>query len=329
MQINTGDYAAFYTLKPFWAGARLEPGDSDQFDEIAFLYQHTNYSLAIQKDGLILLSVKTLEERFLSADNAENRNKVWQVYFDHLNCIQVLLDSILLTDLEIAHLKIGALSHGNVARVTFGRVATRHTCRPLLSYPPMNWSDLKEIDENSNPLAEPGFQWRKAFPRSVFDALDGIFSGIAEDHSLVKILSLLAKSVSEYKNTNYSLSLVLSWIIIENLLQVLWESWLLSKQSDTNGEKRIPQKRKEILDPGDAFTSNVISNVLELSNEIDKDLFTKIDKTRKLRNKIVHALKDCERTNCAAAFEAIEALLCIAHNVDITISKTQVFTTPT
>jgi hypothetical protein len=59
-------------------------------------------------------------------------------------------------------------------------------------------------------------------------------------------------------------------------------------------KKKINSDRKRDLINSNRFDMSAISNILELNNCIEFEIFDKIDKTRTLRNRVVHPNKNVE-----------------------------------
>ena len=143
------------------------------------------------------------------------------------------------------------------------------------------------------------------------------FEYCCKDYNLIKILSTLLRSVSEYKEGNNETSILFSWFIIESITIRIWEKHINSiNTSFENGSKRINRSRKNHLE---SLNISVIINLLELMNLIPYELYIEIDKIRLCRNKIVHIDQDYTATNS----DAKESVLCtknlikINYNLDI------------
>ncbi|MBV1900292.1 MAG: hypothetical protein KUG56_01330, partial [Kordiimonadaceae bacterium] len=80
--------------------------------------------------------------------------------------------------------------------------------------------------------------------------------------------------------------------------------------SDKFGVDRVGKKRRNFL-TGRDMTSSVISNLLELWEEVPLILFNNIDQVRKARNKIVHGAHNYapDAEEAAMAINTANALL--------------------
>ncbi len=143
----------------------------------------------------------------------------------------------------------------------------------------------------------------------IFDDLNNDLENISKDYRNVEILAEISKSLSEYKIMNFSYSTLLSWIIIEKFLNILWSDLLKSKQNTAIINRTI----REDLEDNSDFTAYIKSNVLKLFNIYDTEIFNKINRVRKERNDIMHPKSKNNNDNnfkiCQDAFDIITIFL--------------------
>lgn len=139
-------------------------------------------------------------------------------------------------------------------------------------------------------------------PKETFDEINQIFSIVVRTPRLAERLSQLLKASKEYENHNLSYALLLAWLVIESVLTDKWESYLRKSADGTSGKKRINSERNKVL-TGRDYTISVITNFLELANEITLDQYSNLDTIRKVRNKIIHGEPNfsCSEEDCKRA----------------------------
>lgn len=97
------------------------------------------------------------------------------------------------------------------------------------------------------------------------------------DKRIENIVYMLYRSVLETKKSNFDISILLSFFVIENVLNTLWD--------DTLKEKDLYEKIKD----DKTYTIAIKSNMLYLNGIISKEELKEIDYARKKRNSIAHA----------------------------------------
>lgn len=138
--------------------------------------------------------------------------------------------------------------------------------------------------------------------KDTFDEINRQFSIVTRTPRLAERLSQLLKASKEYENHNLSYALLLAWLVIESALTDKWEGYLRKNADSTSGKKRINAERNKVL-TGRDYTISVITNFLELANEITFDQFLSLDTIRKVRNKIIHGEPNflCSEEDCKRA----------------------------
>jgi hypothetical protein len=111
------------------------------------------------------------------------------------------------------------------------------------------------------------------------------FEQVSGNEELIRLLSELAKSLSEFKQFNNASSLVMAWFGIEKIINRMW----CSLKGSPLFEKRKPaindaNKGKEFKH----YTVHNEINGLYAVGWLEKDYFDCLDKYRKMRNDIAH-----------------------------------------
>jgi hypothetical protein len=291
--MSTKKYAAFYTTIPFWVGkAPNIEGDKNKFfhegihlPEITLMYETDFYSIAICRDGLVMLHVNELEEKVKDSDPHDEEAEdiqwnAWGDYLDYLNALYLLLHTttIQTNSPEFAIPPPKALSLSDVFRyvVENGEVIDIDVFSKVTGY---GYSAMLNIDWLP-PLS--------IAEKDTFDILNVEFEKVVLDNTLIKRLSQITKAYDEFQNGNFSYGLLLAWLIIESIILEKWDDLLTNKnKSFLDGNKRINSKRKQFLEGRD-FPVSVIIDMLELDEQLTFEDFNELNTIRRYRNKIVH-----------------------------------------
>lgn len=333
-------FIGFYASKPFWAGEKVNVDDienikchfTESMSHEVFVYDTEEYILKICKDGMFLFQIKEIakqlneEMKSDTSPDTEHTIKQWSTYLDHLNCIYLLFESSVLKKLKLAYFEISEISNKDAFGVRFENSKFSGCSISELSFAykfqmGRFLSDYRgDISLTLALKSDPRILPRIEIPKIVFDTLHSDFSIIYKNHKNVKMLSEITKSLGEYKIVNYSTALILSWFVIESYLFAYWNKLLDSKNiTHDDGSKRISSERREYL-LGRDYPLSVISNMLELFDQTSFETFRKIDKVRKIRNKIVHPDNDessCGHEICQTAFDIIKEFVRHETGVDL------------
>ncbi|MBN1214676.1 MAG: TM1812 family CRISPR-associated protein [Candidatus Lokiarchaeota archaeon] len=101
-----------------------------------------------------------------------------------------------------------------------------------------------------------------------------------------KIIDLLGIFIQSYSNLSKNeiiQSFILSWTLIEEYLNYIWESLLEGK--NISNSKRIDKLK------GRDFTASIISEILNITGNIDNNELKILNRLRKKRNAFMHDLK--------------------------------------
>lgn len=113
-----------------------------------------------------------------------------------------------------------------------------------------------------------------------FNDLSNILDNILNDEHLLQTLLLYVNAMLNIKTGHFDIGIVLLWTSIEKIIDELWEKML--DDSDYNNMLKEKTKRSS------EFTVNIKINELFLGKIIHLELVKKLDKARKVRNKIIH-----------------------------------------
>lgn len=97
------------------------------------------------------------------------------------------------------------------------------------------------------------------------------------DKKIENIVYMLYRSILETKKSNFDISILLSFFVIENVLSDMWDNALI--------ERDLYKKLKDDMN----YTIAIKSNMLYMNGVISKEELDKIDFARKKRNSIAHA----------------------------------------
>ncbi len=131
--------------------------------------------------------------------------------------------------------------------------------------------------------------------------LDEILS--AKDTALIQIIEAAYLAACRCNENRYGEAITLAWGVCEQLLSFAWQALL----DDTKPVGRMSKKRKDKL-TGRDYKISVITEILELNNRIDHDLYLFLDDARKARNAWAHQLSVPTRDDVSKAIQAVERL---------------------
>ncbi len=327
-------YACFYTNRPFWAvqqlpfeNIRTREDFHNLMAEVVFSYEEELFKLRVCRDGMIMLQIPDLEKRnpILSDDKVDLRADVvwWSEYLEYLNCLYVLFESSVLEIMKIAYLELTELTRQNVDRIETEDDKFNGISLNMGSYSYMYQMGRFLSSYNTQPQYDPRIMMRRVFDEEVFKSLSQKASMIFPNRYLVSLLATIGKSLAEYKNGNYSTSLVLAWFVIESIVARQWRDYLDANNKElSNGSKRINSDRMAKLTEGRDYPISVVLNYLELAEIISFADFKEMDKVRDYRNKVVHQNKSFRPTDqhCQEAINLALRLSLRDQNIEIKLN---------
>jgi hypothetical protein len=139
----------------------------------------------------------------------------------------------------------------------------------------------------------------------------------SEDKDGLGLLELFLRSGKSYQDHNHALAVINYWAIIERLLQELWTNYQkINEQRD--GEVFISGGRKKRLNDGRTFTAAVITETLSFGGLLPLDLYTKLNRVRKIRNDWMHGTKlGVTGPEARVATEACEGMFKLVRSIDV------------
>lgn len=292
--MEDGSYVSFYTSRPFWAVDSLDLNSTKTKDnfyalmsEVTYQKDTNKYKLAICRDGRVMLYLKP--DVFESNKEIDDITK-WSVYLNYLNSFYLLLDSSVL--------QLNRIAYFNLHEITSRDAFTFSVKEGRLEAEQISMESVASIYQSARFLSS----YKSELPFSIdsrhigrqlidiapitqaFEQFDSIFSNAGLEIELART----AKSIGEYKIGNYESSIVLAWFTCEKILRLRWQQ-LLERLNCTyqDGSKKLNSIRLNALQDS-TYTISIITNMLELHNDIDIALFKNLEKVRTYRNNIAH-----------------------------------------
>jgi len=338
-------YIGFYTSRPFWAGTRPKFNEISQekFTDImsqeVFIFKNDDYEIKICKDGLFLFRLEAIARDLDQARRSEKpldfeiEVGYWSKYLHYLNTIYLLFELSILKKIGISYFEISEITNKDAFSIQFNNEkfdGCSISDLSIISYYQqgrfLHYYKLYEgLNTDQSILMDQRIAGRLLeLTQDAFDSFVDDFTKIYNDFKSVEILSDFTKALSEYKIANYSVSFVLSWFIIESYLNDKWRTLLRSKNFEpTPGIKRINSERMKYLQDRD-FHISVIQNLLELFDVLELPKCKKIDKLRKIRNKLVHGDENsCHAQDCSEAFKIITDFILEHTNISLQLNTSR------
>lgn len=332
-------YVGFYTSRPFWAGTELDLEDprvikdfTKLMSEEVHVYETNDYVLKVCKDGMFIFMLKDVckklnELKKKATPDFEYNATAWSTYLDHSNCIYLLFESAFMKHVNWGYFEISEITNKDAFGIWFKDGAfngSSYTSESRMSQFLMGrFLQSYGYYALGLPLsADPRLSGRPEVPSVVFDTLHSEFAKVYADNTHIKVLAELAKSISEYKISNFATSLVLSWFIIEQYLISKWKTLLNNKNTSfPDGSKRINSERMKKFEGRD-YSISVVLNILELFDVINFEQFKTIDELRDKRNKLIHRQEGtvCTHNDCQKAFEIIKSFVEYEIGIDLRLN---------
>lgn len=258
-------------------------------------FETDKYCLSL--DGALTLYLKAnyLDELLSDTPSERRQLRKWYFYTAHLNCLYLLLDSLLVRDLNYCYFDLEEITTRNADVLSGSGVSlSPRSNRTILA-----------------PLPEDEF----VVPNTVTSAVGDAFLVAASDPERIYVLSELAKSLASYKSSDFTTSIVLSWFLIERFIETTWARYLDDENHDLeNEERRINAKRRQTLNDHRSYPVAVKLQILELAHKISVERFSDLDLLRRLRNDIVHPNKSqgdgmetkANAESCSKAFTLLQ-----------------------
>lgn len=298
-------------VEKIWATSfrRAEKLFERKLSEVVLRYRGQGYDLKICRDGLFLL------KSFVPQDERANYkvSLIWSL--EVFNSIFLLLNS--------ACLGLYDWKYFGWEEVTINQVLP-FTSRGKYNFPAVIITSLQSdyifhrrlnFYNAGEPLSSNHRLDRGDVPREVLEQVGRNLRKCGSDQQKLKVLAQINRSIAQYSIFNYSSALVLAWFLIERFLVARWQTYFRSK--NRKGKlPRVSRDREKIL-LGRDYTISVVSNILELADILDSDLFSKINLVRKMRNNIVHENQEATQSGCLTAYKILEHFICEDYDIDL------------
>ncbi len=329
----TERYLGFYLSRPFWAGERLDVTPdralNDEYPRLmeqwVFSHKTERFHLAVCKDGLFLLQLPNLAQKIAGEYDSkrppdfEDSLNTWSQYLRSANALVLMFESAFLRDEEIAYFEIRELTNKDAFGVRYENGKWSGSGVPTLSYAEKYVSARHpKLIRATNGLflAESTlYMGRPELKRSTFESLAANFEIAIKQDGCIDALADLTKSIGEYKAGNFGTSIVLSWFIVEAIVNQRWESHLDKVQR--SGHSISGNRMKRLLNSNMPVSTKI--ETLELQTDIPNDLYLKLDHARGARNRVVHRDPDFRTTVKSASDAIMAAKELIKHHFGIDI----------
>lgn len=150
-------------------------------------------------------------------------------------------------------------------------------------------------------MGYPQFQKREEVSQEELEEIFKLAEKIYDDDELGEQVPLLIEAYTHYDNGEYSQSLLINWILVEQ--------YLTSVLGEGLRERSVNRKRRDkILDSQNWSASNQLE-LLELLGKLDSDTYAFLDDMRKLRNEVVHEAADVSEREAQELMEVTLDLL--------------------
>ena len=246
-------------------------------NNIAYTYTNNNIVFSIYNDSLMYISDKQYNE----SDWSKSRNRIIKL----ANLIMSVLNWTSIQNINNSQDNSQIYIHSKeITTLNIVHVQTKDDLKDIeyisaskqagLEYLKQK-SDKNFFYQNNSSAKIYSFYDFKRFGELVSKNLDYIFNNKLDD-----IVFMLYRSSLEVRKSNFDISIILSFFVIEKMVNLIW--------IDLLKEKSLKKKLKENRD----YTVSIKSNVLYMNGKISREELDKIDKARQYRNSIAHEKLD-------------------------------------
>ena len=262
-------YIAFYISDSFYVDKLIDYDELIKMndkelleivDEIIINFKSTDkFNIRITRDGMILLNINELETKMISWNDRikmpnytiHNDIKVWNDYIEYLNAFIIILDSHITLSNGHSFLEINEITKQDVMRAYYMDVSkNNHKFQGCQGAFPFS-NGMDKYTNFRTPKKEVFVNMTKqnrVISKNILLETIKIFDQCINNEVLIKILSSLSRSITQYKEGNHETSILFSWFIIESIISNLWDNHLDNiNQIFDNGKKRINKDRKKSL----------------------------------------------------------------------------------
>lgn len=290
-------FVALYPSRPFWAVTKIDLEAHDlrehfreKMSEFVFHKEKFGHTVTVSRDGRISLNIADLTRA--ETGKTDNLISSWGIYLDHLNAIYLFLDCAVAKVQNFGYFNLHEVTNRDAFPTSVGELQGESIASESIAGSFQMARSYDWHPTHSFPMAyQPMFFSRHLVSAEALSEMTEKYFNAVMVPGAVKAYAGIARAISSYKITNYETSLVFSWFIIEELLNMAWEEFLVQKSAEMPDKgQRINKDRRNLLNGRD-YTTSVRSNILELAGSLDFSLFLDINTVRGHRNKIVHQSK--------------------------------------
>ena len=246
---------ATYFYPPIWVGKlprkafKEKARGSFTFPKKALDLEYKGQVLVINQNGLVALGEDNVRKA------TRKLNEIMATF------LLMGLEASAIRELEVGEAKIDASS------LTLTQWGTRtDTLRTQLShlFPSTQMMLENRIEIKKEELA-----------RTIKQA-----ERISKDPDVSDFLTFFLESHTHLKNSEYSQSFILSWVIVEKQMYWLWKKFLR--------EEQIPSERRRKLTFPAIWTIDFVLEVLNLGGQLSKEEYRDLMSLKNRRNEIIH-----------------------------------------
>ena len=305
-------FTYFYTNPPFWAGEEpnwdsLEPlaDIHDYFSTIVSDLTKDGLTVRVVRDGMIEIRYDKIESKVRADDEPvdfQGGLSLWNEYLKLCNIYNLILDGLTVKMKNFAQFNFKEITSNEASRTTYeGATSTGSGIPPNSIVGHYFMQRYRSSHRPGLPLRASFFSaTRWPLSLELFTPTFDLFYAVIASDSLSEYVFSLSKAVCEFKKTNFRLTIVLCWFVVEAVLKDRYSEYLANLP---NSNQRINSDRRNFLEGRDV-TAGVMSNILELVDIINIDELRKIDKLRQLRNDVAHSINKKE-INMAEARDSL------------------------
>ena len=167
------------------------------------------------------------------------------------------------------------------------------------------------FDVKHQPLDIRDFKIRrKIIPLGRIETILRTLKSLVNDNNIFNSLSLLIDSYTNLMTFQQNESFILSWVLIEQYINYLWDTFLDSKNISNTRKNKLNQKE---------YTANVKINILALLGFLGEEEYRDINKIRKKRNKLMHEMEFMSRNEVQSAYKL--AFNSVKKRISVYLSK--------
>ncbi len=123
-----------------------------------------------------------------------------------------------------------------------------------------------------------------------------------QDEKLSIVFRVFLDSFTHLRNIEYSQSFILSWTIIEQFIEYVWEKMI----TDLNIQGK---RKKKLIKKPNYLTADHKLEILEMKNYIDNNDYDILMKLKTARNKFMHNLKPISKESAELSFNLSKNLM--------------------